>query len=222
MKDAVRRGINRLGFDVVRLHRSPKRTLLGLAALNIRTVIDVGANEGQFARMVSGFFPQAKLFCFEPLEEPFRKLSVWAQTQGSRVHCFQTALGDEEGEVEMHLHTQHTPSSSLLPATEVCRRLYPQTKAERTVRVSMSMLDRVLEGALDHMARDILLKLDVQGFEDRVLRGASRTLAASRAVLLEISVEPLYEGQADFHGLADLLYEAGFCYAGNLMSKAAG
>ena len=214
-KKILRASVNRFGFDVVRLQRSPKRTLLGLSQLNIGTIIDVGANQGQFARMISGFFPRAELHCFEPLEEPFRKLSAWAQTQNGRVHCFQLALGEQEGEMEMHLHEQHTPSSSLLAATDTCHRLYPQTQAERMARIRISTLDKVLEDS-DRLPMEILLKLDVQGFEDRVLRGGKRVLSQRRAVVLEVSLAPLYEGQADFHGLAHLFHEAGFRYAGNL------
>lgn len=216
LKKALRAGFNRLGFDVIRLHRSPKRTLMGLSRLNIRSVIDVGANQGQFARMVSGYFPQAELFCFEPLEDPFRKLAVWAQTQNERVHCFQLALGDREGVAEMHLHEQHTPSSSLLSATDACHRLYPQTISEHMTSIRLSTLDIVLEDAIDQMPREILLKLDVQGFEDRVLRGGQRVLLESRAVILEISLDPLYEDQAEFRELVRLLEQANFRYAGNL------
>lgn len=216
LKKVLRSAVNRLGFDVIRLNRSPKRTLLGLSRLSIGTIIDVGANQGQFARMMSDFFPRAELYCFEPLEEPFRQLSAWAQAQNSRVHCFQLALGEHEGEMEMHLHEQHTPSSSLLAATDTCRRLYPQTQAERMTHIQVSTLDQALEDTLDYMAQEILLKLDVQGFEDRVLRGGTRVLSQCQAVVLEVSLDPLYEGQADFHGLAQLLHTAGFRYAGNL------
>jgi hypothetical protein len=66
------------------------------------------------------------------------------------------------------------------------------------------------------MPREILLKLDVQGSEDRVLRGGTRVLSKCRAVVLEASLDPLYERQADFLGLAQFLRGAGFTYVGNL------
>jgi len=215
LKNIIRKGLNLLGFDVIRLHQVPKRTLLGLSRHNIGTIIDVGANEGQFARTAAKIFPRAELYCFEPLEDPFRKLSAWAQSQNGRVRCFQMALGDQEGEAEMHLHVQHTPSSSLLASTATCHRLYPQTQVESLTRVRVSTLDEALKDALDRMPRELLLKLDVQGFEDRVLRGGGRTLSQCRAVLLEVCLDPLYEGQADFHTLAQLLHAAGFRYSGN-------
>lgn len=216
IKSLVRETVNRAGFDVVRLHNSPKRTLLGLAGMEMGAVIDVGANQGQFARLISGFFPRAQVYCFEPLPGPFQVLSAWAQTQNGRVHCFQMALGDQEGEVEMHLHEQHTPSSSLLPTTETCHRLYPQTQAESMARVRVSTLDQALEASTATMPEPILLKLDVQGFEDRVLRGGKQMLSRCQSIVLEVCVEPLYSGQAEFIDLASMLRDSGFRYAGNL------
>jgi FkbM family methyltransferase len=216
LRTLVKRSVNAIGIDVIRIHRSPRCTLLGLSNLGFRSIIDVGANEGQFARQISRFFPDARLFCFEPLEKPFQELSAWAKKQKERVSCFQTALGDRTGEGEMHLHVQHTPSSSMLAATDTCHRLYPQSQAERLTRIKISTLDAMLEGVLDSMPRDIMLKLDVQGFEDRVLRGAVRVLAQCRAVVLEVSLDPLYEEQAKFLEIVQLLQEAKFGYAGNL------
>lgn len=69
LKNTLCSCLNRMGFDVIRLHRSPKRTLLGLAGWDIGAVIDVGANQGQFARFITGFFPRAQLYCFDPLYE---------------------------------------------------------------------------------------------------------------------------------------------------------
>src|SRR5919202_5683403 len=66
------------GFDLVRLYRLPRSTFLGLGRLPIRTIVDVGANRGQFAREALAFFPQAHLYCFEPQTEAFAELQQWA------------------------------------------------------------------------------------------------------------------------------------------------
>ena len=125
-------------------------------------------------------------------------------------------LGDNVGEADMHLHEKHTPSTSLLASTDNCHSLYPQTKAEHKTRIKVSTLDIAIKDFIDTLPCDILLKLDVQGFEDRVLHGSARVLTQCRAVGLEVSIDPLYEGQANFYVLSNLLHEAGFHYAGNL------
>lgn len=208
--------VNMLGIDILPFHRSPQLTMLGLESYDIKTIIDCGANEGQFALKASRIFPHAKMYCFEPLIEPFNKLTSWAVKQNGRVNCFNFALGDYEGVVQMHHHYEHSPSSSLLKSTEHCHLVYPQTIPESLRNVQLTTLDKILEDKLEAMSRGILIKLDVQGFEDKVLLGASKTLASASACILEVSLDVLYEGQANFFDLTSMLNVAGFRYAGNL------
>jgi len=215
LRNSVRRLVNLAGLDLVRLDKSPKRTLLGMRSLGLRSVIDVGANAGQFAKEISAVLPDSRIYCFEPLSEPFSALSRWAAGEGGRVRCFNTALGDSVGVAEMHQHQEHSPSSSLLATTDACHDLYPQTRAAHPAAIQITTLDLALQDH-DDMPHDILLKVDVQGFEDRVLRGGPITLSRCKAVILEVSVVPLYQGQANFRELVDLMYAAGLHYVGNM------
>lgn len=61
-KKLIKAVFDQAGFDVIRRRDSPRRTLLGLPTRQIRTVIDVGANTGQFAKEISRFFPNAKVY----------------------------------------------------------------------------------------------------------------------------------------------------------------
>lgn len=216
VKNTIRRLANVFGVDLVRLDQSPRHSFLGLGEKNFQNIIDCGANEGQFARSTTKIFPSANFYCFEPLPEPFGKLLAWAGTQNGRVHCFNVALGNEEGEVEMHHHYGHTPSSSLLAATTHCHQLYPQTAEERMTTVRLTTLDKALQSYLPNMHGAALLKLDVQGFEDRVLQGAGNVLEVCSACVLEVSIDPLYDGQADFFELTRHLKQFGYRYSGNL------
>jgi FkbM family methyltransferase len=212
----IRQCCNTLGIDLVRIKNSPRFTLLGLRNFAFRTIIDVGANEGQFARSYLEYFTGAQFYCFEPVPEPYRKLLEWAETNNGKITCYNIALGDHEGVVEMHRHNDHTPSSSLLQATDQCHRIYPQTQSESQINVRLSTLDEALKDKISRMSGPILLKLDVQGFEDRVLRGAPQILALCDACILEVSLDPLYNGQAMFADLVDIFKNAGLTYRGNL------
>ncbi len=216
LKNTIRSAVNHMGFDLIRVNNSPRKTLLGMINFNFATVIDVGANRGQFAKEISAFFPKAKVYCFEPLEEPYQELSEWAEKQNGRVRCYKTALGETIGEFAMRHHEEHSPSSSLLAATDICHELYPQTRSEHTTMIQVTTMDHALGDELQKMPRQILLKLDVQGFEDRVLRGGLNILPHCQAVVVEVNVQPLYKAQADFRVITNLLYDAGFQYAGNL------
>ncbi len=67
------------------------------------------------------------------------------------------------------------------------------------------------------MNPEILIKLDVQGYEDRVVSGGSRTLNMAKACIAEISLlDRLYEDQSDFRDIISRLYELGYDYACNL------
>lgn len=216
LKRFIKAGFNQAGFDVVRRKNSPSLTLLGLHSWPIRTVIDIGANTGQFAREISDFFPNAKLYCFEPLPEPFDALSTWAKTQQGRAVPFNLAVGETEGEVEMFLHEDHTPSSSLLATTKLTERYYPFTKEQKRIRVRQTTLDAALDEGRVALTSEILIKLDVQGYEARVIAGGHKTFAKASACILEVSLDALYEGQADFKELLLMLEELGYRYVGNL------
>jgi len=207
---------HRLGFDIIRIKNSPKQTLCGLRALPIQTVIDVGANTGQFASKISQVFPKASLYCFEPLSGPFKALERWALEQDGRVKAFNVALGESEGPVEMFFHAKHSSSSSLLASTAITKTYYPLTESQTPVRVKLTTLDNALSSVIRLMKPKVLVKLDVQGFEDRVIRGGSKTLSLAAACVLEISVDNLYYGQANFKEVILLLDHMGFYYAGNL------
>ena len=215
-KSILRNSAKVVGLDIVRYRESPSSTMLGLRALNIKTVIDVGANVGQFARIALRVFPKSKIYCFEPLGTPYNQLALWANKQNGRVRCFNIALGDRAGQMTMYEHQEHTPSSSLLQATDHCHDLYPQTSKERISTIEINTLDEIIVRETNNLEKNILLKLDVQGFEDRVLRGAESTLNMCSACIIEINLDNLYKDQADFHDIFTMVHRAGYSYAGNL------
>lgn len=216
MKKLVRKALNSVGFDVVRSTNNPAVTLLGLIKLPIHTVIDVGANTGQFARKIKEFYPDASIYCFEPLPGPFKTLNEWTETQKGKVKAFNMAVGDKQDEVEMFLHEDHTPSSSLLATTKYSEDYYPFVKEQKRVCVEQTTLDDVLRDIQCELSPEILIKLDVQGYEDRVVRGGSDLFRQASACILEVCLDNLYEGQAGFRQLVSMLDDLDFRYVGNL------
>jgi FkbM family methyltransferase len=172
----------------------------------IRTVLDVGANRGEFARYCADCFPNANIHCFEPLSGCQPSLQALA-AQHSRIRLHPVALGESRGQVEM-FENDYSPSSSLLPMQDRHRELWPKTVGTKKIQVPMETLDRVAEQAQFPAA--IFLKLDVQGFELHVLRGAGAVLQRTTVVQMEVLFEPLYEGQADFRTLLNFMAERGF------------
>jgi FkbM family methyltransferase len=221
LKEAARRVVKKLlaRFDikVVRFSKSPMETLLGLKSMPIGSFIDIGANEGSFSRLIRESFPNASLYCFEPLSEPFEKLRLWAAQCGNRqIALFNIALGDRKETVDLFHHVQHHSSSSLLESTDHCRTIYPFTDQQVRVPVQVDTLDHLMQDESVILPAETVIKMDVQGYEDRVIRGGRETFAKAKAVILEVCLDPLYERQANFKEIMMLLDDLGFNYAGNL------
>ncbi len=216
LKRLIKAGFNQAGFEIIRRKNLSRQTLLGMQSRPIRTVIDVGANTGQFARTVLDLFPNAKLYCFEPLPDPFDVLAAWAKTQEGRVVPINLAIGDKEGEVEMFLHEEHTPSSSLLATTKLTEQYYPFTKGQKRISVRQATLDAALAEVGAELSSEILIKLDVQGYEDRVIVGGRGLFIRASACIVEVCLDILYERQTGFRELLTMLDDLGYRYVGNL------
>jgi len=152
------------------------------------TVLDVGANKGQFAAFAHHRWPDARLVCFEPLPGPRSKLEAILGT-GAQVQA--VALGNHDGEAEMHLASRED-SSSLLPLGDSQKRLFSMDE-ERVVSVPVRRLETVIK--VGRLERPALLKIDVQGFEFETLEGAASLLDDVDAVYVECSFVELYAGQ---------------------------
>jgi FkbM family methyltransferase len=171
-----------------------------------KTVIDVGANVGQFAVACAKTYPNTTVYSFEPSPESAARLKKNV-SKLSTVHVFPMALGERKGEVPFHINS-HSHSSSILALGELHRASFPNALETHTVHVPMSTLDCELSSV--SMEGPVLLKLDVQGYEPQVLQGATKTLTRVDWVLLEASFRPMYEGEITFIEIVRLMEQRGF------------
>lgn len=152
------------------------------------TVLDVGASRGQFAAFARHTWPDARLVCFEPLAEAAARIRE-AVPGDVEVHV--AAVGSESGAMELHV-SESDDSSSLLPIGRQAE-VFPGTGSTGTRTVPVTTLAEHFAAA--PVAGPVLLKIDVQGFELEVLRGAGPVLDAVEEVLCECSFVELYTGQ---------------------------
>ena len=178
----------------------------------IRTVIDVGAHTGEFSSAIRAVLPDAHIYAFEPLSDCCVKLRRKLGRNGS-LHVFQAAVGDESGQVQFW-RSSFSKASSLLTMSSLHQKAFPWSACNRPMTVQLLRLDDCADKM--ELTRKTLLKIDVQGYEDRVLRGAVQLLKQVHYVLVEVSTAPLYEGQAHFRTIYDRLMGSGFSYVGNL------
>jgi FkbM family methyltransferase len=176
---------------------------------DFKTVLDVGGHHGQFTLFALERFPQAKIITFEPQTDGVEKIK--AVTAGeSRLTIENFALGASPGTAQLNI-SRRSDSSSLLPIGRGQTDAFPGTEAERTETIAVDTLDNLVP---DDIARPSLLKIDVQGFELDVLRGATRALNEIDCVFVECSFVELYEGQPLIGEIIAFLAEREFELAG--------
>ncbi len=176
----------------------------------LRSVVDIGANKGQFALAVRRWAPMAQVTAIEPLAGPaelFRR--VFAGDEKVTLH--QAAIGPAATTQVMHVSARED-SSSLLPIAAAQVEMFPGTAEVATTEVRVAPLDAFLTPA--DIAAPALLKLDVQGYEYEALLGCTSLLPAFDRIYCECSYVELYAGQKLADDIVAWLAEHGFALEG--------
>lgn len=172
----------------------------------IRTIAYVGAHDGTIPLALDDAFPGREFFLLEPAPRSFEVLVANA-VHRQNVRCFNVAAGPEDTNREMFVD-DFSPASSLLPYETTALQEFPFLGHGTTAQVHVRPLDHVLRdcaaGVID------MLHMDVQGYEDEVLRGATITLASCKVVVSELSLHPLYRGSSMFDSVYRALVPHGF------------
>lgn len=205
----VRRNVARtivkyLGLEISRSRPVATRRAALIQKHGIEIALDIGANIGQYALELRRSGYPGTIISFEPLSIAYRRLSE-ASRRDPRWECHRIALGERDGQGRLQI-ASNLASSSLLSMLDTHRRLAPEVSVIDSEVVQMRELDS-LGLQLDANA---LMKLDVQGYEDRVLRGANSSLASVVLIECEVSITPLYESQCDLREMLNLLDELGY------------
>jgi len=180
-----------------------ERLARAFSATPPRTLLDVGAARGSFSVAASLAFPGVEAHAFEPLPEEFAVLARHV------AHAYPFALGDVAGTASIHV-SKNPGSSSLAEMLPDHVAAFPGTEIVRETRIEVRRLDDVVATENIDLRPPVLLKIDVQGAEDRVLRGGARMLRSVDAIIVEMSLVELYEGQMTASDLAALVESHGF------------
>ena len=208
---SVKRLARRLGVDIRRYDPSATdvgRTVRLMADLRVNLVFDVGANAGQYAHELRRHGYQGAIVSIEPL------LSAWTNPQmaaerDSLWHVpDRVAIGSASGSGRIN-QSRNSVSSSLLPMLDSHSSAAPDSVVIGTEQVEVRTLDEV---AAPYVRADtrVFLKVDTQGFEHEVLKGARGLLPAVTAIQVELSLVPLYKGQILYRDLLARLESLGF------------
>lgn len=180
-----------------------------LSSRKIKMVLDIGANNGQFATEIRRILPIAKIISFEPLKDVYAEL-VKKGKELKQFQAFNFALGNKKGHQTIH-RSEFSPSSSLLPMGQLHKDVFPHTKKTFVEKIEIRRLDD-----LDiKITKPLMVKIDVQGFEDQVIDGGKKIISQADVILTEVSFQKLYDGQALFNDIYQRLHDLGFEFHGH-------
>lgn len=169
-------------------------------------IIDVGANVGQFSSSVANFFPKAEVHSFEPIPECYQALLKNTEKL-PHIKAYNFAVGYADENINFFINAD-VQASSALRTSELRMEIFPDKYEVGKIEVEQKCLDTVYAGR--NLGKNCLLKMDVQGLEVSVLKGAVNVLSGIRYILLEAAVNPMYEGEVRLQDMITFTENLGF------------
>lgn len=172
----------------------------------LETIIDAGANQGQFAIAANYFYPGVHIHSFEPLPKVF---PILERNTGrfTNIKTYNVALGNSSGMLEFYSN-DYSHASSALQVSTLQQNMLPKTGNVKRIEIPVQRLDDLRPHLNFHAP--VLLKMDVQGFEKEVLKGANNSLQQIDYLLFETSFIPMYDGEPLFDEMHQFVKELGF------------
>jgi FkbM family methyltransferase len=214
--------LQKVGYDIVKYHQTyvvghfDAENLQGeypwLKDFKFMTILDIGANEGQFADKMHALFPETMIYSFEPIPEAFELLDKNFKDI-SQIKGINLALGDSAGEIIFNKN-ESSASSSFLDMADSHVESFDFAVKTVPIKVKVDTLDNVM--CKENIDLPMLIKIDVQGFEDKVIRGGTDTIKKAAMVICEVSFTELYKGQLLFDDTYEIFKNLGFTYAGSV------
>ena len=186
----------------------PAYTELDKLISNIKTpesIIDIGSNKGQFILVIEKKFPNKEIFSFEPILELINKQKIFFKNK-KNIKFFNVGLGNIN-QKKKFLITSRMDSSSFLSISNIGKKNEDyKVKEERIIKINK--LDNFIDK--DKLIRPVLMKIDVQGYELEVLKGALNILSKTDYIIAEVSKQEMYLNQATEEKIIDFLGNHGF------------
>ncbi len=182
------------------------QTLLSNEMIDL--VFDVGANVGQYANALRQDGYGGKIVSFEPLAHAYDQLKTKSTGDADWVIAPRSAIGNQNGQIEINI-SENSVSSSILHMQDRHVEAAPGSAYVGAETVAIKRLDSIAKEYFN-AGNSIYLKVDTQGYEESVLDGATDLLQVIKAVQLEVSLVPLYEGQLLFVEMVTKMDGLGF------------
>ena len=174
----------------------------------IDLVLDVGANVGQTGALLRDIGYRGRIVSFEPLPSAHAALSERAASDANWTVAPRTAVGDAPGTATIH-ESEASDVSSLMDANADMYKAFRKTNVVKDVETPVTTLDTVYGDYVGDKDR-VYLKIDTQGYEKKVLEGATETLGRIAGLQVELSLLPLYDGESSYLEILQMIHGLGF------------
>lgn len=198
--------LHKSGFEIARYNKGTIGALRRKAILEkygVELIVDVGANTGIFGKELRQTGYTGRIVSFEPLASAFEKLTGVTE-KDPKWEAFYFALGAERGKQMINI-SGNSHSSSFLEILDTHTSAESSASYVGQQEIKIDTLDSVFR-EIKGSAKEVYLKIDTQGFELNVLKGAREALRQIQTIQLEMSLRPLYAGQPLYYDLMDFLH----------------
>ena len=173
-------------------------------------VIDAGAHSGQFASSLFGYGEfKGEIHSFEPVRKYYDVMaghvSYWKGWK-----AYNAALGDVPGPSRIFVGGGHGGTSSLLPQSDNLKNFVADCLLGEPEDIVVHRVDEMFGSVISDPAHRVMLKLDVQGFEERVLKSSGKHISDFKLLQVELSAIPFYTGQMSLSDLCSMLERLGY------------
>ena len=170
-----------------------------------KDIIDVGAADGQWSKAAHYLFPDSMIYLFEPIPESYENLKNIFKNE-NKLKIYNCALDNKSGDADFHLN-DFKYSSSILEMTEKQKSDFPITQNDRIIKIKSYRFDSLEE--ID-LSKKVLMKIDVQGLELRVLEGFGKKIENPDIIILEMNLENYYKSQPNYAEIFSFMYKQNF------------
>jgi FkbM family methyltransferase len=211
LKEFIIKTVRSFGFNITKYplrNLDNERLHCALEHWGIELIIDIGANIGQFSQEVRKVGYKKKIVSFEPLSDAYEHLLTNSHHDKNWQIHERCAVGNKNGVIEINV-AGNSQSSSILPMLTAHSDATPGSEYFKKENTNIITLDSVFTTYHSNDEKTFL-KIDTQGYEKEVLEGASETLKQVKAIQIELSLVPLYQGQPLWDDLIADLTKKGF------------